>query len=77
MAKFIINPLSPYICFALALVFFRKDGISLSSALLFFIRRCALNFDTRMRDVFTTKGIYLFLLGFILAVAYVFDISVT
>jgi len=30
MAKFIINPLSPYICFALALVFFRKDGISLS-----------------------------------------------
>jgi hypothetical protein len=75
MMKLIINPITPFICFALALIFFRKDRVSLGSALFFFIRRSALIFDTKMKDIFTAGGIYLFILGLALAVAYVLDIS--
>lgn len=74
MMKLIINPITPFICFAIALTFFRKGGVSLGSALFFFIRRSALIFDTKMKDVFTTGGIYLFILGLALAVAYVLDV---
>ena len=74
MIKLIINPITPFICFSIALMFFRKDDVSLSAALFFFVRRSALVFDTKMKDVFTVRGIYLFVLGLILAIIYVFDI---
>lgn len=74
MIKLIINPITPFICFAFALTFFRKDHVSLSTALFFFVRRSALIFDTKMKDIFTERGIYLFVLGLIMAIVYVFDI---
>jgi len=71
MIKLIINPITPYICFIVAFIFFRKENVSLGQALMFPLRRAALKRSPKTKDVFTNIGILIILLGFVLAVIYV------
>jgi hypothetical protein len=71
MVELIINPITPYICFAVAFIFFRKENVSLSRALMFPLRRAALKRTPKSKEIFTNIGILFILLGFLLAFIYV------
>jgi len=71
MIKIIINPITPYICFAVVFIFFRKEGVSIWKALMFPLRRAALKRTPKINDVFTGNGIIIFLIGLVLAFIYV------
>jgi hypothetical protein len=68
-----VNPVSPFICFVLAILFGRKNGVSIRTAIYFPIRRSALNFQPKTNEIFDKKGILLIIAGYILAVIYVFN----
>jgi hypothetical protein len=67
MINFLINPAMAFICIALAMIFFRKEQITIGEALMLPLRRAALNFKPKFTDVFTMSGILLLLAGSLIA----------
>ena len=67
MIKFFINPATAFICFALAMIFFRKEQRTIGEALMVPLRRAALDFKCKFTDVFTTPGILLLIAGSLIA----------
>lgn len=67
MMEFFINPATAFICIALAMIFFRKEEITVKEALMLPLRRAALNFKPKFTDVFTLPGILLLITGSLLA----------
>jgi hypothetical protein len=66
--KVLISPISAYFCFAIAFIFFRKKGVTIWDAIMFPLRRASLNYDPPfVKDIFTNKGIFLLILGSLIA----------
>lgn len=65
--NFLVNPATVFILFAIAIIFFRKDQISLGETLMFFFRRASLNFKQKLSDVFKIQGILLLIFGSLIA----------
>ena len=71
MIGLIVNPITPYISFIVAFVFFRKENVTLSKALMFPLRRAGLKRSPKTKEIFTNTGIIFIVLGFVLAFIYV------
>lgn len=71
MLEFIINPSTAFLCIAFAIIFFRKEQITIGEALMLPLRRVALNFKPKFRDVFTMPGIILLIAGSLIALIHV------
>jgi len=67
MMEYLINPATAFICIFLAMIFFRKKQVTIGEALMFFLRRAALNFKTKFTDVFAKPGILLLIAGSLIA----------
>lgn len=66
MLEYLINPVTACFCFAVAVIRFRRDRVTVGQSLMFFLRRAALNFKTRITEVFTPPGIGLLVVGLLL-----------
>ena len=71
MIEFLINPATAFLSIAFAIIFFRKEQITIGEALLLPLRRAALNFKPKFRDVFTMPGIILLIAGSLIALIHV------
>ncbi len=67
MIEFVINPATAILCIAFAIIFFRKEQITIGEALMLPLRRAALNFKPKFTDVFTMPGIILLIAGSLIA----------
>lgn len=67
MTGYFINPATAFICFALAMIFFRKKQITIGEALMLPLRRASLSFKYKFTDVFTMPGILLLIAGSLIA----------
>lgn len=67
MIKFFVNPATAFICIALAMIFFRKEQITIGEALMLPLRRATLKFKPKFNEVFTMPGILLLITGSLIA----------
>ena len=67
IVKFVINPATAFICITFAIIFFRKEKITIGQALMLPLRRAALNFKPKFTDIFTLPGIVMLIIGSLIA----------
>jgi len=69
--RFIFNMITPFICIAVAILFFRKQEVSVWKAL----SRCAgFLYFSEYKEVFSNTGIVVILIGYLIAIIYVFEL---
>ena len=69
--KYIINMITPFVCLAIAIIFFRKREVSIGKAL----SRCAgFLYFSEYKNVFSKNGIVVIFIGYLIAVIYVFEV---
>lgn len=69
--RYIFNMVTPFICLAVALIFFRRNGVSIGKAL----SRCAgFLYFNEYKEVFSKSGIVVIFIGYLIAIIYVFDV---
>jgi hypothetical protein len=62
------------VCFALAFIYFRKDNVAVSEALVYSLKCVGFRSGPKLRDIYTKNGIYLIFLGYIIGFFYMLSI---
>ncbi len=60
-----------YLFTIIAIIYFRKDGVTIWDVISIFLQRGALNYETKFRDIFNPTGIVLLSIGSVVAFLYV------
>ncbi len=70
MISFFINPLNGFLCFSIAITFFRNEGISFFQALFYPFQLMTLPLKKSFSEIFNKQGLFFIIVGIIEFILY-------